>query len=63
MRLIDADQFDALCEIVDALTQHVERLTKERPGLFAPEDNKRIESIAERAHRLAVARSVLREWR
>jgi hypothetical protein len=52
MRLIDADQFDELVEIVDALAQHVETLTKDRQGLFAPDDNRRIENIAARARRL-----------
>jgi hypothetical protein len=52
MRLIDADQFDELVEIVDALAQHVEEITKEQHGFFAPDENMRINSIATRARRL-----------
>jgi hypothetical protein len=43
------DDLDALAEIVDALAHHVEIITKERVGLFAPDEITRIESIAARA--------------
>jgi hypothetical protein len=52
MRLIDADQFDELVDIVDALAQHVEEITNERPGFFAPDESIRIQSIVARARRL-----------
>lgn len=49
---VEPDDFDALCEIVDALARHVEYLTHNRRGIYARADIERIESIAGRAQRL-----------
>jgi hypothetical protein len=47
MRLIDADQFDELVEIVDALASVVKRIINE-----AVYDKAAADSVAERARRL-----------
>lgn len=46
------DDLDTLCEIVDALAQLVERIVKDRPGMFAPHENLLAESVAQRARLL-----------